>query len=110
MGALALVGIGVLVWGWVVTANLGTGSGSTAGSECSKNALSGIGALWVAWLILLLLASIGFTVWMTGRRSADRRGERPDPLVSSLGIPGIAAAVVFFPGWLVLMTGLNCGL
>lgn len=58
--------------------------------------------LWILWLLILCLAIAASTL---------RRGlTRPDPLSKNLAGLGTVSAIVLFPGWLAIASGMNCAL
>jgi len=109
MASLSLAGWGVVVWGYAL-ANTSTSSSTTTGSGCVDYPAPDISPVMVPWLVLVVLALIGAAIWRSVRMQAGRRREPMNPVITTVALLGITAAVVLFPGWWVLVVGLNCSL
>ena len=78
-----------------------TGSNDYLCSEQNQNE-SIPGGMWLLWALLLVAVIVAV--------DAMKRMTRSDRLSKRLTLTGIVAAVVLFPGWLMMATAFNCGL
>lgn len=104
--ACAVFGTVVVIVGLIVIWTSG-GSGTTSGTNdelCTNEALSKVvpAGLWLLWLLLLGVAISAMTL--------RKRMVRPDTVSKRLAIIGMVSAIVLFPAWLNVASGMNCGL
>jgi hypothetical protein len=89
---LVMAGFAVLAWG--------ASRMDEQPCEVGPHTYTDGSGLWLPWLILVVLAAVGYHV---GR-------ENGTAWVRTMAVLGIVAAGVTFPVWAVVLSGMNCSL